>query len=330
MQTIKLSIIVPVYNAEKYISACIESIQAQTLREWELILIDDGSKDKSGEICNRYASLDARIRVIYKENGGVSAARNTGLQMAKGEYIGFVDADDTILPKMCERMYEQGKIEDADIVMCDAITVDKNTQTEDTITQLPASRTLEKSEISPEVLKELAGAAWRCIYRRNLLDKGVQFPTTQKFSEDRVFNIYMMGYANKIAYIKEGYYCRYVWAESAVHRFHADYFEAVKAAAEGTKQAIIDAWDNDKRYQIAYLEQFITGTLAAINNYFYKTSTLTKKEKKQAVRRVCNDESLQRALQAFPYQDIRAKWLAKKKVGSLCLSAKFLNKKYRR
>lgn len=90
----KISVIVPVYNAEKYLSKCIDSVLAQTFSDWELLLIDDGSPDRSGEICDEYAAKDSRIRVFHKQNGGVSSARNLGLDKAKGEYVTFVDSDD--------------------------------------------------------------------------------------------------------------------------------------------------------------------------------------------------------------------------------------------
>lgn len=96
MNNPKISVIVPVYNVEKYLSRCIDSILAQTFTDFELLLIDDGSKDKSGNICDEYAKKDSRIRVFHKENGGVSSARNLGLDNAEGEWILFVDADDWI------------------------------------------------------------------------------------------------------------------------------------------------------------------------------------------------------------------------------------------
>ena len=91
-----ISIIVPVYNSEKYLDACIDSILSQSFRDFELILVDDGSKDSSAQICDEYASQDTRVRVIHKANGGVSAARNDGLDIAKGEYITFIDSDDWV------------------------------------------------------------------------------------------------------------------------------------------------------------------------------------------------------------------------------------------
>lgn len=95
MNNPKVSVIVPVYNVEKLLQRCIDSILAQTFTDFELLLIDDGSKDKSGEICDEYAAKDSRIRVFHKQNGGVSTARNLGIDKAQGEWIYFVDSDDS-------------------------------------------------------------------------------------------------------------------------------------------------------------------------------------------------------------------------------------------
>lgn len=94
----KISVIVPVYKVEKYIGECINSILAQTFKDFELILVDDGSPDKSGEICDSYAKKDNRIKIFHKKNGGVSSARNFGIDKAVGEWLCFIDSDDTILP----------------------------------------------------------------------------------------------------------------------------------------------------------------------------------------------------------------------------------------
>lgn len=102
-----VSIIVPVYNVEKYLRACLDSILAQTFSNFELILIDDGSKDRSGAICDEYAVGDSRIKVLHKENGGVSKARNTGLDMAQGEFVTFIDGDDTVDADYIGLMYRE-------------------------------------------------------------------------------------------------------------------------------------------------------------------------------------------------------------------------------
>ncbi|MGM9658371.1 MAG: glycosyltransferase family 2 protein [Eubacteriales bacterium] len=113
-----ISIIVPVYNTEKYLSKCIESILAQTYTNFELILVDDGSPDRCPGICDEYAEKDIRIKVIHKENGGVSSARNCGLDIASGEYIGFVDSDDYIEPKMYEKMLHTITAFNVDLCFC--------------------------------------------------------------------------------------------------------------------------------------------------------------------------------------------------------------------
>jgi len=94
----EISIIIPVYNSEKYLKECIDSILSQTFLDFELVLVNDGSTDSSGKICDEYALKDSRVRVFHKENGGVSAARNTGIKAAKGKYVTFVDADDKVKP----------------------------------------------------------------------------------------------------------------------------------------------------------------------------------------------------------------------------------------
>ena len=100
-----ISIVVPVYKVEPYLRTCIDSILAQQLETFELILVDDGSPDRCGEICEEYAAIDPRIRVIHRKNGGLSAARNTGIDAARGDYLSFIDSDDYILPGYLSSLY---------------------------------------------------------------------------------------------------------------------------------------------------------------------------------------------------------------------------------
>ena len=323
----KLSIIIPVYNTGEYLRACLDSVLMQTMDDWELILIDDGSRDNSGAICDEYAEKDARIRVIRKENEGVSVARNLGLSLAKGEYIGFVDSDDQIDPGTFEAMYAAAKNSGADIVMCDAVTVYGDGRTElDTITQLQESGWSVKETWTSSLLTELAGAVWRCIYRRELLEKHrIRFPEGLRFSEDRIFNLYTMGYADGVAYCKAPYYRRLMRQGSAVHKFYPDYFDIVKDAHRRTQTAVAEAWGNDEVIRTAYLSQFVGGTIAAVNNYFYRTSTLTLKERWEKVRELCEDGELREVLTRTDFGGVRRKWMLKKRIGLLCLCAQVLN-----
>lgn len=114
-----ISIIVPVYNVEKYLQKCVDSILAQTFKDFEVLLIDDGSKDGSGMLCDEIATTDSRIKVIHKENGGLSSARNCGIDNATGKYIAFCDSDDYIDPDMYEFLLNNLEKEDADVSMCE-------------------------------------------------------------------------------------------------------------------------------------------------------------------------------------------------------------------
>lgn len=113
-----ISIIVPVYKAEAVLPKCVESVLAQTFQDWELLLIDDGSPDGSGGLCDRYAAGDGRVRVFHKPNGGVSSARNLGMQAAAGEHILFVDADDWIAPELCATLLDALRSGQADTAGC--------------------------------------------------------------------------------------------------------------------------------------------------------------------------------------------------------------------
>ena len=113
-----LSVIVPVYNVEKYLRRCVESILAQTEHDLEIILVDDGSTDTSGEICDEYAKKYGRIKTIHKENGGLTSAWIAGAKASVGDYLGFVDSDDWIDMDMYKRMYKKAKSHNADMVLC--------------------------------------------------------------------------------------------------------------------------------------------------------------------------------------------------------------------
>ena len=122
----KVSVIVPVYKVEKYLKKCIDSILNQTYRDLEVILVDDGSPDQCGTICDRYGREDSRVHVIHKENGGLSDARNTGVERASGEYILFVDSDDYIEPELVEKTVKAAEKTGCDLVMFDYIREEEN------------------------------------------------------------------------------------------------------------------------------------------------------------------------------------------------------------
>ena len=328
----KISVIVPVYNTGSLLLPCLDSLSAQTLPEIEFLLINDGSTDDSGAICDAYAARDVRFHVLHKKNAGVSRARNDGIRLARGEFIGFVDSDDTISPEMFQVLYELAQTNCTDIVICDSMAVGTGVpDTLETIPPLPESRLLKKEDVSPEILLELAGSACRCIYRREMLTDGeIFFPEDLKFSEDRIFNIRAMGAAQRMYYDKTVYYLRLLHNQSAVHKFYPNYFEIAKDATKRTEQAIRDFWNDDAAFQTAYLSQFIGASIAAINNYFYKTSAFSKREAFSMVRSLCKDPQLRDAVSKSGFGGIRGTWILKKRVWLLCGCAMYLNIKYGR
>lgn len=328
---IKVSIIVPIYNTGIYLNKCIESLLNQTLRDIEIILVDDGSTDESVYICDKYAQYDRRVKVIHKKNEGVSIARNTGIKKAKGEYIGFIDSDDWIELNMYENLYNCAKSKRADIVFCDATTIyDDKENILDTFTNLNRSQSLDRKDISAQILVEVAGAVWRGLYKKDLLKNNtIVFPINLKFSEDRVFNLYAIGYSKKIYYDKCSYYNRYIRKGSAVNKHYNNMIDIVMDARSRIMQAISICWNNNKDIITVYEIQTLGLCYKSINNEFYKDSTNNFKTKYINIKRICNNLVLQENIKKLAKKDIRAFLIKKKYAFILCLLAIFLNIKHR-
>jgi glycosyltransferase involved in cell wall biosynthesis len=192
MNNTKVSIIVPLFNAEKFAKRCIESVLMQTFKNYELILIDDGSKDKTGEICDKYAEKDTRIKVIHKNNGGVSSARNTGLDMAKGEWITFLDADDWIEPNFL-LIVDNNSNDSIDWIFAQWRTIWDN--------GLPNEINNYEQEIlfnNWEEIKniwdkmanmDICRCPWGKFFRRSVIESyKLRFDNSLKYGEDTVFN----------------------------------------------------------------------------------------------------------------------------------------------
>lgn len=172
----KASVIVPVYNVKEYLKKCVDSILAQTERDLEVLLIDDGSTDGSGELCEALAKEDSRVRVIHQENKGLGGARNTGIQAAKGEWLLLVDSDDWIEPETLEKCLEAGERENADMVMFAMRSVDENGNTLRTVTEtVPKDRGLLLKDHKDLLLT--APSAANKLYRRELFSRtGAEYP----------------------------------------------------------------------------------------------------------------------------------------------------------
>ena len=184
-----ISVIVPVYRVEKYLPACIDSILNQTFTDFELILVDDGSPDRCPEICDEVARRDARVRVIHQANAGLSAARNAGIEIAHGEWLGFVDSDDYIAPQFYEKLYQTAQRTDADCVMCSVQNVDESGKPIDSALM----RVADEVKTGREVLRKIGRddvtpylTAWNKLYRRKLFNT-LRYPAGRQNEDVFVF-----------------------------------------------------------------------------------------------------------------------------------------------
>lgn len=213
----KISVIVPVYKVEPYLSRCLDSIINQTYRNLEIILVDDGSPDRCGEICDEYARQDSRIRVIHKANGGLSDARNHGIDVAIGDYIAFVDSDDYVATDMYEKMLARLELDNSDMVVCNYYRFDEGSAPpKDGYIQLP-DRVLTQDEAFDFYL-QIGGdyvSAWNKLYKRTIFDD-LRYPVG-KIYEDTFVIHEVLNRCARISHLNEQFYYYVMRSGSILH-----------------------------------------------------------------------------------------------------------------
>ena len=213
-----ISIVVPVYKVENYLEKCIHSIISQNFENYELLLVDDGSPDRCGAICDEWANKDKRIRVIHKQNGGISDARNAGIEQAKGEYLCFIDSDDWIAPDMLKTLYDTAKESGADLVCCNFLQVnEQGEQLRKPATVTPGVYTQDEfwTNRFHSDLKIYYDVAWNKLYRRRLFET-LRYPVGKIHEDDQVL-YEVVSQCNLIALTdKIGYY--YVIRNNSIMR----------------------------------------------------------------------------------------------------------------
>ncbi len=211
-----LSIIVPIYNMEKLMRRCIDSLLAQTFIDYELLLIDDGSKDGSWSICQEYARRDGRIRIFHKENGGLSDARNYGLDHAQGTYTIFADPDDWVSPEGLDRLYATAEATQADLTMCDLYREDEYSR--HYVCQRPQS--LKAEEVLKELFGNIQGYTWNKLIRRDVYTRfGIRYPKGIYGCEDQYTMAAILLHDVKIAYAPVAFY-HYMYNSSSLTRHY--------------------------------------------------------------------------------------------------------------
>jgi glycosyltransferase involved in cell wall biosynthesis len=208
-----ISVIVPVYNVENYLNKCVNSLTAQTHPNLEIILVNDGSTDTSGSLCESWAQKDNRIKVIHQRNSGSSIARNTGLKEAKGNYIGFVDSDDWIDPKMFGSMLQFAKEDQLEVVECSSI------ESSETATQAPQAqkKTIETTEEAMErIVANHLYAVWRRLYHKSVLKDMLFIP--HKIHQDVFYTMDLLKKLTKIGFIDYPFYVYNTANETSIIR----------------------------------------------------------------------------------------------------------------
>lgn len=224
-----ISVIVPIYNVEKYLTKCIESIINQTYENLEIILVDDGSPDNCPIICDEYAKRDSRVKVIHKKNGGLSDARNAGLDIATGEYIMFIDSDDFVEIDMMESMMNNMIDNNVDLVVCNIKYIYDNSEK---VKYNQKDKVLDKYEAMQEYIKDgiVQAVAWNKLYKRNLIN-GMRYKVG-KINEDEFFTYKIVDRINKIYYNSKPFY-NYVQRNTSIMGLYSiKRLDAVEASYE--------------------------------------------------------------------------------------------------
>lgn len=310
----KISVIVPVYNAEKYLRECVESVLHQTLSDLELLLVDDGSTDSSPALCDTYAAQDHRVRVIHKQNGGVSTARNAGLDAAKGDYIAFVDSDDYIALDMYEKLLSKAEAYACDVVMCDCLKEfpDHSELYTHDIRGGHYDRQQLETEYFPHLLMmenveyPATISNWLLLFRRELAEQ-VRYLSGVRYSEDLLFGAELMYRAGSFHYLKgQAYYHYRMNPQSATHKFSPDKWKDYLRLHCGIQDSFGCCRDFDFSHQIDLCLLFFLYN--AVGDIMW-TKQLSRSEKMTLICSILNDPAVRTM---FRHLDI----------GSLPISAK--------
>lgn len=244
-----ISIIVPVYKVESYLNKCVESIVNQTYQNLEIILVDDGSPDNCPVMCDDWAAKDGRIKVVHKPNGGLSDARNTGMKVASGDYIAFVDSDDWIEPHYIDYLYQAIQKSSADISACEVREVPDGEEPELVSEELPKIQICTPREAIGGLMKgcNFRAVAWNKLYRAKVL-QNEQFEVG-RLHEDEFFSYRILDKASRLAFIDIPLYNYRQRSGSIMTTFsirHLDALDAYLGRLELLEQKYPDLWVRDK------------------------------------------------------------------------------------
>lgn len=325
----KVSVVVPVYNTEKYLKQCIDSITSQTLEEIEIIIVDDGSMEECASLCDELANGDERIKVIHKENEGQGLARNCGIQAANGEYIGFVDSDDYINLNMYESLYKVATENDADIVIGGITFVGGNTfgkSGEYTEKNYFDKDTIFKKEDIKNLILGVVGAlpfekddsrygvsVCKNLFRRSVLyDEKLEFLSERKIvSEDAIFMVDFIKCAKKAVGISGAFYYYRRNDESFSKSYKKDRFDQILIFLAEIKEHIKDVATKEE-YQL-YLNRLIQGygrILCSQEIVYALDKNIKYSDLKKRLKMICTNNVITDALKTYPWYRLPKKQAA--------------------
>lgn len=289
MKSPKISVIIPVYNCEDKIERCIESVTAQTFSDFELLIVDDGSTDGTGKLCDGYATNDNRINIFHCKNGGVSSARNFGLSKANGEYIAFVDGDDFVDVDFLDSLYSCIEKEKADMAFCNYYSL-KETDKNIVSHGFSGGEILEGTEIANVLYKNIAigktdgyFSLWNKLFKREIIEKnGITFNKDMSFGEDMLFIIDYLRYVNKIVFTEKPLYYYEMTDGGLFLRYSRSFATDIEKCYDKLKETT-NGYGDTLRIDLKYYSYIQRQTRAIIKN---------EKNKKEQIRRLYGNKAV--------------------------------------
>ena len=319
MSEVKVSVIIPVYNVEKFLDECVKSVCNQVLKDIEVLLIDDGSTDSSGVVCNKWRQRDERVKVICQPNQGVSAARNRGIEEAKGEWIAFIDSDDWIEPDYLQVLYENAVKKNADISICGFYfeypdeTVTRGHFEKDMV----FSGKEEVCQIQIQILAknmsaiknnsgDRIGAPWCKLYNANYIKRNqLEFIPNLRRSQDVVFNLYALEHAETIVYKNIPLYHYRINEESVCSKFSKQILENVNNYLREMQHFIMKYHRGDEVFAAAFNTKICTSVYKCMFQYFFdERYPGSYAEMKRELKAYLSQKIFTHALRNVKYQNL--------------------------
>lgn len=321
-----VSIIVPVYKTEYFLAECIESLINQTYKKIEIILVDDGSPDESGKICDEYKEIDKRIKVIHQKNQGVSVARNKGLYESKGSWVIFVDGDDVAEKNMVEKLYNATQKDDCEIVFGNYNILTKQNKLPKIYFKGSGKIfSSEEKNILIEKCMENLGVPWGKIYKKSLIvDNNIEFKPNLKRMQDSIFNIYIFKESTKIKYIEDIVYNYRQFMESSCYKYTKDIDITSMQILNETKQ-FIEKYNLQKELMNAYYKKCVKLLIEIVKlKYIPYECKMSYKQKIKQIKQLIKEE---------PYKQAKSKAIISQlntnyRIGYLLIKFNFINLLY--